>query len=367
MDDGRRVKRILSFIEMAKVFMAKTDVVLLERLKSKATELLDKMQHSNDHEGSSSHDFEHSSDNAIKRLISETEELASQLLVKASPGMPDETKEKISQKRPILNSLMPRENGDSVPFEDTVKSDNDIIQKLRGVISSNTKAAPSYNFSKEVIGIERGVVVGNLQYYEGRDKIDCSCFGTGGKGIPRLMHRVTGITSEALFILVVENETAFLSLTVERFYERIPCIIVTSNGNPGVASGLFVRKLKMELNIPVYALIDCDNKGIKLMLLYRFGSNINSTKYLDVEWLGLRPSDLNSYGIPDICRIKMSESDLQTANELFADAVTEMNIDLAQELTLMINMKRKAELEVLCNFGIDYLTQVYLPLKLQQI
>ena len=42
--------------------------------------------------------------------------------------------------------------------------------------------------------------------------------------------------SDALFILLVEKDAAFMRLAEDRFYNTYPCIIITAKGQPDVAS-----------------------------------------------------------------------------------------------------------------------------------
>lgn len=44
------------------------------------------------------------------------------------------------------------------------------------------------------------------------------------------------IVSDALFILLVEKDAAFMRLAEDRFYNTYPCIIMTAKGQPDVAS-----------------------------------------------------------------------------------------------------------------------------------
>lgn len=36
----------------------------------------------------------------------------------------------------------------------------------------------------------------------------------------------------------------------------------------------------------------------------------------DIKWLGVRPSDLDRYNIPEQCRLDMTEHDIKTGKEL---------------------------------------------------
>lgn len=47
---------------------------------------------------------------------------------------------------------------------------------------------------------------------------------------------MTDIQSDALFILLVEKDAAFMRLAEDRFYNAYPCIIITAKGQPDVAT-----------------------------------------------------------------------------------------------------------------------------------
>ena len=50
------------------------------------------------------------------------------------------------------------------------------------------------------------------------------------------MRQVGNVRSDALFILLVEKDAAFMRLAEDRFYNTYPCIIITAKGQPDVAS-----------------------------------------------------------------------------------------------------------------------------------
>lgn len=112
-----------------------------------------------------------------------------------------------------------------------------------------------------VVASDRGVVVGCLRYYEGGDLIDCTRVGIGGKAIPPYVDHVRIADTTAKFILLVEKDAAFNRLAEDRFYRDYPCIIITAKGQPDVASRVFLRKLRTELNLPVLGLVDSDPYG----------------------------------------------------------------------------------------------------------
>jgi meiotic recombination protein SPO11 len=225
--------------------------------------------------------------------------------------------------------------------------------------------------SLHVVASEKGVVVGRLSFREDGDPIDCARMGVGGKAIPPNVDRVTHIASDALFILLVEKDAAFMRLAEDRFYNAYPCIIITAKGQPDVASRLFLRKLRDTLKIPVLALVDADPYGLKILAVYMKGSMNMSydSSHLttpDIKWLGVRPSDLDRFSIPDQCRLPMTEEDVRTGKRLLEEDFVKANPAWVKELELMVSTRVKAEIQALSSFGFQYLSQVYLPLKLQE-
>jgi len=110
-------------------------------------------------------------------------------------------------------------------------------------------------------------------------------------------------------------------LAEDRFYNRFPCIIITAKGQPDVATRLFLSKLKRDLRIPVLALVDADPYGLKIISVYMQGSknmafdSANLTTP-DIKWLGVRPSDLDKFNIPEQCRLEMSQKDMETGQHM---------------------------------------------------
>lgn len=221
--------------------------------------------------------------------------------------------------------------------------------------------------------------------------------GVGGKAIPPFIDKITELTSDAKFVLLVEKDAAFMRLAEDRFYNKYPCVIITAKGQPDVATRLFLRKVKMTLGIPVLGLVDADPYGLKILSVYMSGSKAMSYDSAslttpDIKWLGVRPSDLDKYAIPEQCRLPMTEKDIKTGKDLLKEDFIASNPAWHAELQTMVTSKVKAEIrawrtlnrkqaascvnvhpprsllcthtESLSSYGFQYLTEVYLPQKL---
>ena len=223
-------------------------------------------------------------------------------------------------------------------FEDQKQSDT--------VLDDAATMSGCTRHSLGVVASAKGLVVGRLRFRDDGDPIDCSKMGVGGKAIPPFMDKVSDIRSDAKFILLVEKDAAFMRLTEDRFYNRYPCILITGKGQPDVATRMFLRKLKMALSIPVIGLVDSDPYGLKILSVYMSGSKNMSYDSAnlttpDIKWLGVRPTDLDKYKIPEQCRLPMTESDIKVGKELMKEEFVRKNPRWMKELQKMLKTKKK--------------------------
>lgn len=225
--------------------------------------------------------------------------------------------------------------------------------------------------SLNIVASDKGVVVGRVQFKEDGDDIDCTKMGTGGKAIPSLIDKITDIKSDAKFIILVEKDAAFMRLAEDRFYQQYPCIIVTGKGQPDLSTRLFLKLITTKLKIPILGLFDSDPYGLKIMSVYMSGSKAMSydseaLATSDIKWLGVRPSDLDRYKIPEQCRLDMTQADIDMGEKLLKEEFIQKNPEWMKELQLMLKMKKKAEIQALSSFGFQYLTETYLPQKIKR-
>ncbi|MCD6380790.1 MAG: hypothetical protein J7L50_00490 [Candidatus Odinarchaeota archaeon] len=245
----------------------------------------------------------------------------------------------------------------------TQRDSDDIIEDIAALMATTRNAL-------HVVAAAKGAVVGRLTFREGGDLIDCRRQGTGGKSITPFVDTITDIESDAEFILLVEKDAAFLRLAEDRFYEKYPCIIVTGKGQPDIATRMFVKKIQRTLNLPVLGFVDSDPYGMKILLVYSIGSKRLSyeTMFLaspDIKWLGVLPSDLDKYEIPQAARLKMTDSDIATGKALLKEPFVRRRKRWVEELSLMIKTGQKAEIQALASHGFRFLTEKYLPEKLE--
>jgi meiotic recombination protein SPO11 len=143
----------------------------------------------------------------------------------------------------------------------------------------------------------------------------------------------------------------YFFLQEDRFYNRYPCIVMTAKGQPDVATRMFLSRVTSELHIPVLGLVDSDPYGLKILSVYMSGSkNMSydsaSLTTPDIKWLGLRPSDLDKYDLPDQCRLDMTENDIKTGKELLKEEFIMKNPAWVKEIEIMVRGSAEDDLSM---------------------
>ncbi|MFX0211805.1 MAG: hypothetical protein ACFFDT_37860, partial [Candidatus Hodarchaeota archaeon] len=222
--------------------------------------------------------------------------------------------------------------------------------------------------SLNVVAKAKGQVIGRISFREAGDFIDCTKMGHG-KSITPMIDQISDIDSDAEFILVIEKDAAFLRLAEDRFYNMIPCICITASGQPDLATRMFVKLLRKELELPIFGLMDADPYGLDILRVYTIGSKAMSFETAelsvsDIHWLGLLPSDLDNYQLPDSCRIPMDKTDQKRAEDMLKEDFVQARPRWVEEINLMIKSKQKAEIQALASRDPQFMTNQYLPQKL---
>ena len=185
-------------------------------------------------------------------------------------------------------------------------------------------------------------------------------------------------------ILVIEKEGVYIRLSEDKLFQYYPCILVTGKGFPDIATRQWVQHLHRVLKIPVYGLCDCNPYGISVLHTYHYGQDSStlcempivegrhvSKGAFQIQWLGLRPSQLKELELPPSVFQQMTDLDKKRLESLRHDGHLfhqQGNSDLRrQELDELLLHGRKVELEALNWMGMDFLCRwVYNKLELHE-
>jgi meiotic recombination protein SPO11 len=196
-----------------------------------------------------------------------------------------------------------------------------------------------------------------------------------GMPITATTYRHTISSKDAKFILVVEKEGVYTRLAEDQFFRQYhPCILVTGKGFPDVATRQWVRQMAQSLHLPVYGLADCNPYGISVLNSYRYQQVASQRKWhcsshspptnqsLVIQWIGLRPTQLQELELPDSVFQRMTERDKALLNSFLKEThqfhqqggnPQKRKLELVQ----LEQDAKKVELEALNWKGMDFLCQ----------
>ncbi len=231
-----------------------------------------------------------------------------------------------------------------------------------------------------ILSKEKGKVVGNMRIRSGDDVIDLSKMGHGAYAIEPTPDLIEFIDVDAEYVLVIEKDAVFQQLHRIGFWKKHKAILITSAGQPDRATRRFVRRLNEELKLPVYILTDADPYGWYIYSVFKIGSitlSYESERLATptARFIGVSMTDI--YGdaekkkkpyLTDRERrhyiIKAKPADIKRAKEL-------MNYKWFQtkqwikEINIFLNKKSKLEIEALASKGLRFLSDKYIPEKIE--
>ncbi len=214
----------------------------------------------------------------------------------------------------------------------------------------------------------RGRVVGDVVIEDRGDTIDWSKLGSGGWAIPSNVEEIKFREVNADFILVVEKNAAFERLHEDKFWKKHNCILLTTQGQAARGARRLIQRLSFEFNLPVYVFTDSDPYGWYIYSVIKYGS-INLAHISDrlgtpsAQFIGLTITDIDKFGLRN-WTIKAKDVDIKRAKEMLKYEWFKHKA-WQNELKLMISRGIKAELEALSGRGLRFVTETYLPTKIE--
>ncbi|XP_003372879.1 carboxypeptidase B [Trichinella spiralis] len=211
-----------------------------------------------------------------------------------------------SQRNEILDEIQRNHDGNVALF---IVSDWKIKDLCNAIcnceISSEGKAA----CENRALSSPKGLVLGDLVFQLGNTEIvDCNSIST----IPTRSDEFQVLTTSATFILIVEKDSIFEKLAMEKANSVLrSAILVTAKGYPDFPTRLFLRKLYDYLKLPMFALMDADPCGIEIFLTYKYGPmNVSYESGVNVllpwmKWIGVYPSEISSLNLSDTQKLML--------------------------------------------------------------
>jgi len=217
----------------------------------------------------------------------------------------------------------------------------------------------------------RGSIVGNVTLIDNGDTIDCTRAGKAGHTVPSIVEE-PGIKikkCDADFILLIEKATQFNRLSEDKFWKKHRCVLITGNGQPPRGVRRLCRRIHDEFKKPVYVLVDNDPWGYYIYSVVKQGS-INLA-YESVRmaipkarFLGLSSFDREGFDLPPNVTIKLNDQDRRRGEQMLKYPWFEKK-QWQKEIQQLLKAGVKLELEALSAKGISFISEKYLPQKIE--
>lgn len=224
--------------------------------------------------------------------------------------------------------------------------------------------------SIHVVASARGSAMGRVTIRDGGDLIDLTKMGTGGWAVTPFLDQLEIVESDAEFIILSEKDAAVMRLAEAKYWNRQPCIVITGKGSGDIATRAFLKMLVKELEIPAFALVDSDPYGHYIYSVFLRGSKRLSyeSPFIatpELKLLGVLSRDLDEYKIPKAVRIPMQPTDIKRVKDMLKEPFVKRNKPWVNDLELMLKLKEKAEIQAFASHSFEYLTDEYIPRKLE--
>ncbi len=223
-----------------------------------------------------------------------------------------------------------------------------------------------------VYASNRGGMVGHLVLDDSGDEIDCSRMGSGGYSIPSIVEPevLRFKKCDARFILHVEKDTVWRRFNEDKFWKKHKCILTHGGGQPPRGVRRILHRMHNELKLPVYCLLDNDPWGYYIYSVIKQGS-INlayESKRMaipDARYIGLRSNDYERCGLTPSVKIDLNPNDRKRAQQIAKYPWFETKRAWQKEIQRMLQNDFKLEVEALISKDISYVTEQYVPARLE--
>jgi DNA topoisomerase-6 subunit A len=202
-------------------------------------------------------------------------------------------------------------------------------------------------------------------------KINCKDdVGDGGYALPFNVEKekLEFVSTNAKFVIAIECGGMVDRLAENNFDEDQQAILLHLKGQPARSTRRFLKRVTEELKLPVVVFTDGDPWSFRIFASVAYGAikTAHLSSYLatpSAEFLGITASDIENYELPSD---KLSEQDIHALQAELTDPRFG-TADWRAEIELMLKNGKKAEQQSLAKYGLNYVTEHYLPEKLTEM
>ncbi len=257
-------------------------------------------------------------------------------------------------------------DNDEAQFNDQDES-NSMVEDLE-IVSGVTRE--DFHMRPEESG---ATIMGPLHLREqtrrGEREIHCQeDVGEGGYQIPNNPDTIDFLDCDADFILAVETGGMRDRLVENGFDDEYNALIVHLKGQPARATRRITKRLHDELDLPVTVFTDGDPWSYRIYGSVAYGSikSAHLSEYLatpDAQFIGIQPADIVEYELPTD---PLSDSDINALESELEDPRFQTDY-WEEQIELQLDIEKKSEQQSLASHGLDFVTDTYLPERLDEM
>ena len=174
------------------------------------------------------------------------------------------------------------------------------------------------------------------------------------------------VSTKADKVIAIEKGALFTRFIEENVHNKHNALLISCGGQAPRQTRSFIRRLKEELNLPVYIFTDGDPWGMHIAQVIISGSanaaHLRDLNTPDAVWSGVWASDIVEYKLPTD---PLDEVDIKRLYELAKDPRYQNDPLWQREIKMFLKIKKKAEQEAFSRYGLTYIVDEYLPNKLE--
>jgi DNA topoisomerase-6 subunit A len=207
------------------------------------------------------------------------------------------------------------------------------------------------------------------QTRRGEREIHCQKdVGEGGYQIPNNPDTIEFLDHDADFVLCVETGGMRDRLVENGFDEQYNTIIVHLKGQPARATRRITKRLHDELDLPVTVFADGDPWSYRIFSSVAYGSikSAHLSEYLatpEAQYIGIQPEDIVEYDLPTD---PLSDSDINALESELEDPRFQTDY-WEEQIEIQLDIEKKSEQQSLASHGLDFVTETYLPERLEEM
>ncbi len=170
------------------------------------------------------------------------------------------------------------------------------------------------------------------------------------------------------FLIAIETGGMFARLAENQFDTKANCGLIHLKGQPARSTRRLIKRLNEETGLPVVVFTDGDPWSFRIFASVAYGAikTAHISEYLatpTAQYLGITPSDIVNYDLPND---KLTDRDKDALKAELDDPRFQDDF-WDGEIRFQLQLGKKSEQQALAKYGLDFVTDTYLPEKLTEM